>query len=210
MLFFGRGLPRAARAAQGHDQAQPCRCTCLPGFAGVGSAALLVAQQSVRRAGSSNSSENSPSLAPARPCLPGRILPPGPAPLLLPPSLGLAFRQHTARRAANRLYSPSRLCLFATHSPTTARRRHFLAVFGHFYILSCRVPLSKGYLRPESPRALTRLRPPPACYRYYPSPRGFASDSSGCSPRSDRSAWPPSAAARSIPPASRPVRERTP
>ena len=104
-------------------------------------------------------------MLPARPCLPRRSLPPGPAPLLLLPSLGLAFRQHTARRAANRLYSPSRLCLFATHSPTAARRRHFLAVFGHSCILSWRVPLSKGYLRPESPRALTRLRPPPACYR---------------------------------------------
>jgi len=149
-------------------------------------------------------------MSPDPPCLPGRSLPAGPAPLLLLPSLGLAFRQHTARRAANRLYSPSRLCLFATHSPRAARRRHFLAVFGHSCILSWRVPLPKGYLRPESPRALTRLRPPPACYRYYPSPREFPSDSSGCSPRSDRSAWLPSAAARSIPPASRPVRERTP
>ncbi len=82
-------------------------------------------------------------MSPDPPCLLRRSLPPGPAPLLLLPSLGLAFRQYIANRAANRLYSPSRLCLLATHPRTAARRRHLLAVFGHSYILACRVPLAR-------------------------------------------------------------------
>jgi hypothetical protein len=47
------------------------------------------------------------------------------------PSFGLAFRQYIVSCAANRLCSPSRLRLFATHSPTAARRRHLPAILWH-------------------------------------------------------------------------------
>jgi hypothetical protein len=66
------------------------------------------------------------------------MLPPGLALLSLVPSFGLAFRQYVANRAANRLYSPSRLFLLATQSRTATRCCHFLGVLWHFEPLSVR------------------------------------------------------------------------
>jgi hypothetical protein len=68
---------------------------------------------------------------PDPPCLPGRILPSGLAPLLPPLSLGLPFRPFFANRPANRLRRRFSRCDIL--SPTAASRRHFPAVFGHLF-----------------------------------------------------------------------------